>query len=230
LPALRYCLASNLGRSFSLEQAFWVSRIVDPTDLLCFSLAPLVSPAFLIRHSLITLPSYFTPLQQYPRVPGRGWTLDDPDMWAAPTIVLAGAMYVVYNVQIALFPSSYGSDQLYFYADIVYLVNAWLYLFAAMRDVGWCDAAGCCQVHCPLPVILGPWPEEAPYGGHGSGGLELAVPTEDPFDAEPGIGTGSPWKPAAVLQEPLPEGVGGAGAGSGSGGRDGGFGTARDGS
>jgi len=73
----------------------------------------------------------------YPRAPGRGWTLDDPDIWANVTIVTPGIIYVVYNIQEHLYPESYGGNLLYITADKIYMANAILYFIVALRDVGW---------------------------------------------------------------------------------------------
>jgi len=71
------------------------------------------------------------------RIPGRGLTLDDPDSWAAASIVICASIYVVYNAQVQLDPSLYGSYYLYVDADYLYLANALVYLLASLRDVGW---------------------------------------------------------------------------------------------
>jgi len=76
---------------------------------------------------------YFT----YLRLPGRGFTLDDPDIWANFTIVIAAVIYIAYNVQLQLDPSQYGADLLYVVADKMYMANALLYLMGSLRDIGW---------------------------------------------------------------------------------------------
>jgi len=73
----------------------------------------------------------------YQRVPGRGFTLDDPDVWAGLTILTPGVIYIAYNVQLQLDPSQYGADYLYVVADKIYMANAILYFLASLRDVGW---------------------------------------------------------------------------------------------
>jgi len=73
----------------------------------------------------------------YPRIPGRGWTLDDPDLWASASIITPGVMYIVYNVQLQLHPHRYGGYFLYVIADKIYMANSLLYFLCSLRDVGW---------------------------------------------------------------------------------------------
>lgn len=73
----------------------------------------------------------------YPRQPGRGWTLDDPDIWANVSIITPGVMYIVYNVQLQLHPHRYGGNFLYVIADKIYMGNSVLYFICSLRDVGW---------------------------------------------------------------------------------------------
>ena len=73
----------------------------------------------------------------YVRVPGRGYTLDDPDIWALLTIFTGAIIYVVYNVQILAHPSWYGKNEMYFWGDVFYAMNGVLYLLAGLRDDGW---------------------------------------------------------------------------------------------
>lgn len=67
----------------------------------------------------------------YVRVPGRGYTLDDPDVWAMLTIFAGSMIYLTYNIQILRHPEWYLSNEL-FYAS-----NGVLYLLASLRDDGW---------------------------------------------------------------------------------------------
>jgi hypothetical protein len=73
----------------------------------------------------------------YVRVPGRGYTLNDPDVWALLTIFTGGIIYIVYNLQILAHPSWYGRNELYFWGDVFYAMNGVLYLLAGLRDDGW---------------------------------------------------------------------------------------------
>eukprot|EP00299_Pterocystis_sp_00344_P008429 c3192_g1_i1.p1 GENE.c3192_g1_i1~~c3192_g1_i1.p1 ORF type:complete len:226 (-),score=21.76 c3192_g1_i1:57-734(-) len=70
-------------------------------------------------------------------IPARGWTLDDPDLWACLFIVIPSFIYFAYNVQIICNLHEFGSNLLYVKADICYFVGAVCYLLAAMRDAGW---------------------------------------------------------------------------------------------
>lgn len=73
----------------------------------------------------------------YERVPGRGYTLDDPDVWALLTIFAAAITYVEYNLQILAHPDRYGDNEVYFWGDVSYAMNGVLYLLAGLRDDGW---------------------------------------------------------------------------------------------
>jgi len=73
----------------------------------------------------------------YRRVPGRGWTLDDPDVWALSTILVGDIMYIIYNSEIINNRTTYGSNTLYATADWVFLVNSFCYLACSLRDAGW---------------------------------------------------------------------------------------------
>ena len=68
---------------------------------------------------------------------GRGWTLDDPDLWGIALIVAPSFLYLAYNVRIYINPADYATDVLYTYADILYAAGAYFYVFAALRDDGW---------------------------------------------------------------------------------------------
>jgi len=73
----------------------------------------------------------------YPRIPGRGWTFDDPDIWANLSIITPGILYIIYNVQLQLHPHIYGANFLYVIADKIYMGNSLLYFICSLRDVGW---------------------------------------------------------------------------------------------
>jgi len=73
----------------------------------------------------------------YRRVPGRGWTFDDPDIWANVTIFVPSVMYVVYYWQILADRSTYGVNLLYITADDIYLFNSCAYFVCSLRDAGW---------------------------------------------------------------------------------------------
>jgi len=73
----------------------------------------------------------------YRRIPNRGFTMDDPDMWALLTIIVGDVMYIVYNAEIINDRTLYGGDYLYVAADWVFVVNSWFYVACSMRDAGW---------------------------------------------------------------------------------------------
>jgi len=73
----------------------------------------------------------------YQRVTGRGYTLDDPDIWANFTIIIPSIIYVVYNIQILVDKSQYHTNFSYVTADKIYMCNAVFYFMGGLRDVGW---------------------------------------------------------------------------------------------
>jgi hypothetical protein len=72
----------------------------------------------------------------YIRTLGRGFTMDDPDTIAWMATTFSSFVYMVYNIQINVDPSQYGTNFLYTYGDIVYFVGSCYYLFASLRDEG----------------------------------------------------------------------------------------------
>jgi len=75
-----------------------------------------------------------------PRCPANipnsvGWTLQDPDLWANMTILIAAVFYCLYNCQVWLL-NDYGTNHLYTFGDYFYFINAVFYLLASMRDNG----------------------------------------------------------------------------------------------
>lgn len=73
----------------------------------------------------------------YIRTLGHGFSLDDPDTIAFLSTTIASIIYFVYNIQINVDPSQYGTNYLYTYADILYFLGACYYIFAALRDDHW---------------------------------------------------------------------------------------------
>lgn len=80
--------------------------------------------------------------------PGRGATLDDPDVWANIFIVVPSLIYVAYNAQVNAWPSFYAYDQLYQVGDCMYLAGAVFYVLCGLRDDGWFDALH--DLHVPF--------------------------------------------------------------------------------
>lgn len=70
----------------------------------------------------------------YTRTLGRGYTLDDPDTTAYLTTTISSLIYVVYNIQINIYPKEYGSNLLYKSGDVLYFIGACYYILAALRD------------------------------------------------------------------------------------------------
>ena len=102
-----------------------------------------------------------------PRTVGRGWTLDDPDFWGIVFIVVPSLVYLTYNVRIFINPADYATDVLYTYADILYAIGAYFYVFAALRDDGWLW-----------------W---APHAGRLYGGIDDKVPFPARGDAQAAV-------------------------------------------
>lgn len=72
----------------------------------------------------------------YPRRAGRGWTSDDPDIWANILIIVPSIYYVVYNAQVIAHPEQYGTNYLYQQGDVLFFAGAFFYLIAGLRDDG----------------------------------------------------------------------------------------------
>ncbi len=73
----------------------------------------------------------------YIRTLGRGFTLDDPDVIAFSATTTASMIYVVYNIQVKVYPEEYNGNTLYTYGDILYLLGACYYVIADLRDHNW---------------------------------------------------------------------------------------------
>lgn len=79
---------------------------------------------------------FVTDLRLRPRqCRGRGWTFDDPDMWANISLVIAAIYYIIYNIVICVDNYKYyDTSTLYFWGDFWYLINAVCYIVCALRD------------------------------------------------------------------------------------------------
>jgi len=104
---------------------------------------PEESPSALL-HAAISISFPLTPpgsgsnevveLVSVSRIPNSvGWTAQDPDLWANITILVAAALYCLYNCQVWLL-NDYGTNHLYTYGDYFYFFNAVFYLLASLRD------------------------------------------------------------------------------------------------
>jgi len=65
---------------------------------------------------------------------GRGFTLDDPDMWANISVIVGAGLYVQYNLIVVINPSHYETSDIYVTGDLWYLSNALFYLLCSFRD------------------------------------------------------------------------------------------------
>ena len=84
--------------------------------------------------------------------PGRGYTLDDPDMSGNLLILVPSIIYFVYNVQNLRDPSSYNDNTLYETGDTWYFVGAVFFFCSALRDDGWFPSFG---LWPPVRAMLG---------------------------------------------------------------------------
>mmetsp|Transcript_34267 Transcript_34267/g.34929 ORF Transcript_34267/g.34929 Transcript_34267/m.34929 type:complete len:349 (+) Transcript_34267:181-1227(+) len=69
--------------------------------------------------------------------PGRGWTLEDPDMLANFTVLLGALLYLIYNCEVCRHYDSVQTNMLYVRGDEIYFLNSIFYLLAALRDCQW---------------------------------------------------------------------------------------------
>jgi uncharacterized membrane protein YgcG len=65
---------------------------------------------------------------------GRGFTFDDPDMWANVTLLIAAYHYFKYNVIVYMDTNEYDTNFLFVKGDFYYALNALLYTICSMRD------------------------------------------------------------------------------------------------
>jgi hypothetical protein len=73
----------------------------------------------------------------YTRTLGRGFTLDDPDVIAFSATTTGSMIYVVYGIQVHIYPEEYNDNTLYTYGDIIFFLGACYYVFANLRDHNW---------------------------------------------------------------------------------------------
>lgn len=76
----------------------------------------------------------------YPRgVIGRGWTLDDFDLWGNVFIFCPSAIYLAYNVAVLKDPAQYYTNFLYADGNILFAAGSVVYVLSSLRDDGWFD-------------------------------------------------------------------------------------------
>ncbi|CAF1174383.1 unnamed protein product [Rotaria sp. Silwood1] len=73
----------------------------------------------------------------YTRTIGRGFTFDDPDTMGYLTTTTNTLIYLVYNIQLNIYPEQYGSNQIYIYADVLGFIGSVYYIFGTLRDENW---------------------------------------------------------------------------------------------
>jgi hypothetical protein len=94
---------------------------------------------------------------------GRGFTLDDPDLWANLTIDIGALYYFYYNLSLfAMNFHNYDTNYIFVTGDIFYFINSLLYTLASLRD---------CDLFWSLPTA-GIWPKYPP--------ILLTIQVEDP--------------------------------------------------
>ena len=146
-------------------------------------------------------------------------------------IVIPSFIYLAYNFQILLDPTTYGSNTLYIVGDAAYFAGSLAYLLGSLRDVGCCwwvprfgrfpdecpDIPECCAVESRwLPRTEDEWAqlaensedEEDEGGDGGDGGGAAAVKVKA---APPGLATGGA---GAVVSAALGDDGGGGGGGA----------------
>ena len=69
---------------------------------------------------------------------GKGWTLQDPDLWANASILVAAFIYLIYNLEVLIISTQgdYNDSMLYYYGDYFYFLNSLFCLLASLRDCG----------------------------------------------------------------------------------------------
>jgi hypothetical protein len=73
----------------------------------------------------------------YTRTLGRGFTFDDPDTIAYLTTTTNTFIYLIYNIQMNVYPEQYGTNQIFIYADILGFIGSIYYIFGTLRDENW---------------------------------------------------------------------------------------------
>ncbi|CAF3619419.1 unnamed protein product [Rotaria socialis] len=124
---------NHIEAGLYLWSAFWYSRqdILGGYYTLAVHKIELVATIIELIASFGWIMSWY---MTYTRTLGRGFTLDDPDTIAYLTTTISSLVYVVYNIQINLYPEEYGTNMLYKYSDVLYFIGAWYYIFAGLRD------------------------------------------------------------------------------------------------
>jgi hypothetical protein len=67
---------------------------------------------------------------------GRGFTFDDPDLWANITLVIAAFYYLQYSTTVYFDRSKYDTCLIYEQADTFYFINSVFYIICSARDCG----------------------------------------------------------------------------------------------
>ena len=70
-------------------------------------------------------------------IPGRGYTVYDPDFHACWTLIGGAVLYLIYNIDLSRDPRRYDTSNVYKLADVFYFVNAIAYMISTLRDLGW---------------------------------------------------------------------------------------------
>jgi hypothetical protein len=163
-----------IGASVYVYTSFQYEKLIDATDPLTIQTHKLETFA-----SAVELCAAFgwiiTWWLTYPRgVVGRGWTLDDFDLWGNVFIFVPSVIYLVYNVAVLKDPPQYYTNFLYTDGNILFAVGSVVYLLSSLRDDGWLDwlpTGGACVngIDATNPIDLAIPFETSPYDDIESG-------------------------------------------------------------
>jgi len=81
----------------------------------------------------------------HPRGPGRGFTLDDPELISLALIFSPSVIHMVYYVRVLSDPSSLllgATSQLYLRANLLFFIGAFFYVAVSLRDEGVFESFG----------------------------------------------------------------------------------------
>jgi hypothetical protein len=108
------------------------------------------------------------------RGPGRGMTMDDPDVSGIIFLFAPSITYIVYNAHILAVPADWGSFYLYKTGDFLYFAGGVAYLLVALRDAGflWWMPCLCLNAATELGLVRPP----SPLSAGASEASEAALP------------------------------------------------------
>ena len=168
-------LLNLIGATCYVVTAYNYEKLIDATDPLTIQTHKLETFA-----SAVELLAAFgwgvTWWMTYPRnVIGRGFTLDDFDVWGNVFIFCPSVIYLVYNVAVLQDPAQYYTNFLYADGNILFAVGSIVYVLSSLRDDGWFDflpTGGACvnKIDSTNPIDLAVPYELSLYDDLESGG------------------------------------------------------------